>query len=189
VSLILAIPLSKAINLTSIQSTTRQIKISSIAIIVCMLALASLCITEGLLGEKLLVELRHFLPVPIFIVVTFFHVAGITRNLWLLMQQIVPSFSLQLHLHALSVTISWAVIFGITKILPKVLYTIGVGYLYAYSVILMVVALIFLLKVIPSSLNLETNNPMPIANSLTTSSCEQTPSASTNSSCNEIQHI
>lgn len=188
-ALIFSIPLSKLCKFSSIQSTTKQIKISSIVIILCMLTLASLCITEGLTGQKVIAEARHLLPVPIFIIVTFFHVAGITRNLWILMQQILPSFSLQIHLRAFSVMISWLVIFGTTKILPKILYLIGVGYLYAHGVILMVIALVFLLKIIPTTINLEANQPMPIINSLTSSSCEHTPTASQNSSCDEIQHI
>lgn len=155
----------------------------------CMLSLASLCITEGLTGQKVIAEARHLLPMPLFAIMTFFHVAGITRNLWILIQQLLPSYSLQLHLRALSVTISWLVIFGITKILPKILYLIGVGYLYAYSVILMIVALIFLLRIIPNTINLESSNPKPIINSLTSSSYEETPTASQSSSCDEIQHI
>lgn len=155
-----------------------------------MLSLALLCITEGLTGQKVIVNARHLLPVPIFVIVTFFHVAGITRNLWVLMHQLLPSFSLQLHLRAFTVTISWLVIFGITKILPKILYLIGVGYLYAYSVILMAIILIFLHKIIPTTtINLDEHNPMPIINSLTSSSCEQTPTTSQHSSCDEIQHI
>lgn len=188
-SLILSIPLSKLFKFSSIKSITKQIKISSVAIIMCMLLLASLCITEGLTGQKVIAEARHLLPIPLFVVMTFFHVAGITRNLWILIQQLLPSFSLQLQLRALSVTISWLAIFAITKILPKILYLIGAGYLYAYGVILMIVSLIFLLQIIPSTINLEANQPIPIINSLTSSSCEQTPTASPNSSCDEIQHI
>lgn len=193
-SLILSIPLSKLFKFSTIQSITKQIKISSIAIIMCMLALACLCVVEGLTGQKIIIaEVRHLLPMPLFVVMTFFHVAGITRNLWILIQQIIPSFSLQLHLRSFTVAVSWIVIFGITKILPKILYLIGVGYLYAYGVILMIVALIFLLQIIPSTINLEVNHqPMPIINSLTSSSsmsCDETPTATRNSSCNEIQHI
>jgi hypothetical protein len=159
-------------------------------IIVCMLSLASVCIAEGLTGQKILSDnIRHLLPVPIFVVVTFFHVAGITRNLWILVQQILSSFALQLHLRVFSVTLSWLVIFGITKILPQLLYQIGVGYLYAYSVILMIVIVGMLNKVIPSELNLENNEPSPIINSLTASSCEHTPSTSQNSSCDEIRNF
>lgn len=158
-------------------------------IIVCMLLLASVCIAEGLAGQKILTEIRHLLPVPIFIVVTFFHVAGITRNLWILVQQILSSFALQLHLRVFSVALSWLVIFGITKILPQLLYLIGVGYLYAYSVILMIVIVVMLNKIIPSELNLENDEPSPIINSQTSSSCEPTPTISQNSSCNEIRHL
>lgn len=158
-------------------------------IIVCMLTLASVCIAEGLAGQKILSHIRHLLPVPIFVIVTFFHVAGITRNLWILVQEILSSFALQLHLRVFSVTLSWLVIFGITKALPQLLYKIGVGYLYAYSVILMIVILLMLNKIIPSELNLEAAEPSPIINSLTSSSCEQTPETSQNSSRDEMREI
>lgn len=158
-------------------------------IIVCMLSLASVCIAEGLTGQKILTDIRHLIPVPIFVIVTFFHVTGITRNLWILVQQILSSFALQLHLRVFSVTLSWLVIFGITKVLPQLLYLIGVGYLYAYSVILMIVIIIMLNKILPSELNLENDEPSPIVNSLTSSSCEQTPTTSQNSSCNEIRQL
>lgn len=158
-------------------------------IIVCMLSLASVCIAEGLTGQKILTDIRHLLPVPIFIIVTFFHVAGITRNLWILVQQILSSFALQLHLRVFSVTLSWLVIFGITKVLPQLLYLIGVGYLYAYSVILMIIIVVMLNKIIPSELNLENDEPSPIINSRATSSCEQSPTNSQNSSCDEMRHF
>ena len=151
-----------------------------------MLLLASICITEGLSGQKIFTGIRHFLPLPIFVIVIFFHVAGITRNLWILMQQIFSSFALQMHLRIFSVTLSWLVIFGITKILPQLMYLIGVGYLYAHSVILMIVILLMLYKIIPNDLNLEVGKENGLTSS---SSCEQTPTMSQNSSCDEIRHF
>lgn len=182
--LILSIPLSKLLKFNTIRSTKKQILISSIVIIACMLSLASLCISEGIIGRKLITQARHYLPVPFFAIVTFFYVAGISRNLWLLMQQVLSSFSLQLHLRAVSTAISWLVIFTITKILPQLLYMVGVGYVYAYSVIFMLVALIFIHRIVPSDLIIEVDKAIPIANSL--SSCT---SQSQHSSFNEINQV
>jgi hypothetical protein len=125
--------------------------------------------------------------VPLYALATFFYVAGISKNLWFLMQHVLSSFSLQLHLRALSTAISWLVIFTITKILPQLLYLVGVGYFYAYSVIFMLVAMIYLQRIIPCDLSIEVDKAIPIANSLSASSC--TSSHSQHSSYNEIHHI
>lgn len=181
-TLILSIPIAKLTKFSSIRSTKKQITISSIIIIFCMTALSILCIVEGVTGTKINHILRHFVPLPIFAIVTFFHVAGITRNLWQLVQQIFSSFSLQLHLRIVCTALTWLIIFGITKVLPKLLYLVGVGYFYAYSIIFMIISLVFLQKSVPNSLNVEDDKILHASNTLSNSSYEH-------SSCPETQEV
>lgn len=161
VTLIISIPLSKVIQFQRISSTKKQIIISTVAIVLCMMLLAVLCVTEGSLGHKLEFEGRDMVPVVIFCTVAFFYVAGISRNCLLIMQQILSSYSLQLHLRTLSIAIAWFFIFAMTKLLPQLLYLVGVGYFYSYMVILTIPTLIFLCRIIPSSLNLEVCKATP----------------------------
>lgn len=151
-----------------------------------MMTLAIICITEGITGHKLKFDIRNYIPIPIFAIVTFFYVAGISRNLWLLVQQIFSSFPMQLHLRAVSTTITWLVIFAITKILPQLLYFIGVGYFYAYSVIFTIISLIYVHKIVPSTLNVEMENALPIANSLSASSCASNESHSSSDKMEKV---
>jgi hypothetical protein len=187
-ALISSIPIAKLTGFSTIRTPKRQIIISSVVIIVCMLVLAVVCIAEGISGHKMTHPARAFLPLPIFAIVTFFYVAGVSRNLWLLVQQVFSSFSLQLHLRALSTAASWLIIFAITKVLPQLLYLVGVGYFYAYSVIFMIVSLIYLNKIVPSTLSDEQDKALPIAGSLSASSCESQ-AHSSNSSRDEIREI
>ena len=159
-----------------------------------MLLLAILCITEGSIGHKLF-RGQNFVPMLLFITISFFYCAGISRNSLLIMQQILSSYSLQLHLRTLSIAVTWFFIFAITKILPQLLYLVGVGYFYCYMVIFTLLALVFLWKVLPSSLNLEIDKATPsvMERSLVASSTSSdTPSEkplSTCSSYNEVHQV
>jgi hypothetical protein len=154
-TLIFSISLSKMIRFTKITSTKKQIIFSTVAILFSMVLLAGYCILEGSIGYKLeIIGLNH-VPMVVFVAVTFFYVVGISRNCLLIIQQALTVYSLQLHLRSLSVLITWFFIFAITKILPQLLYLIGVGYFYSFMAFTTLISLIFLCKVIPSTLNLE----------------------------------
>lgn len=131
------------------------------AILFCMLVLAVFCVAEGSLGFKLDFYGLDFVPLVAFVSVAFFYVAGISRNILLIMQQILTSYSLQLHLRTLSIAVTWFFIFAMTKLLPQLLYLVGVGYFYCLMVFLTLLALIFLSRIIPTSLNLEVDRATP----------------------------
>lgn len=192
VTLIFSIPLSKLIKFSKISSTKKQIIISTVAILVCMAVLASLRIAEGSLGYKLEWKGLNHLPTAVFIIVTFFYVVGISRNSLLMMQQIFSSYSLQLHLRTLSIAVTWFFIFAFTKVLPQLLYLVGVGYFYIYMVALTMIALLFLCYILPSSLNLEvdraTPNVMETSLVISTSSSE-TPSVNPLSTCSSFNEV
>lgn len=187
-TLIISIPIAKLTRFSSIRSSKKQITISSVVIILCMSSLATMCITEGAIGLKISHIIRQFAPLPIFIIVTFFHIAGITRNLWLIVHQTFSSYPLSLHLRVMCTALSWFIIFIITNLLPRLLYSVGAGYCYAYSVIFMIISLAFLQKLEPISLYDEHDKTLHDSNTPSTSSCEF-PTKSVNSSCNEIQEI
>jgi hypothetical protein len=172
-TLIFSISLSKMIRFTKITSTKKQIIYSTVAILFCMVFLAGFCILEGSIGYKLeIIGLNH-VPMLVFVAVTFFYVVGISRNCLLIIQQALKPYSLQLHLRTLSVLITWFFIFGITKILPQLLYLVGVGYFYAFMAFATLISLLFLCKIIPSSLNFESKEKTPSemeANSIESSS-------------------
>lgn len=195
-TLILSIPLSKLLKFPSIKSIKTQLVISTIAVVLCMLMLAIFCHTEGSLGHKL-VGIR-WIPVVSFVIMTFFSVAGITRNSLLILQQILQSYSLQLHLKTFAILVTWFFIFGITKVLPELLFFVGVGYFYCYMIIFTLIALIFICKIVPETLNLEVDRATPYLMERsftisTTSSVRQisTPPLSNSSSFDEIriEHI
>lgn len=194
-TLIFSIPLSKMIGFTRISSTKRQIIVSTVAILLEMILLAGFCILEGSMGHKLeIIGLNH-VPLVVFITVTFFYVVGISRNSLLIMQQILSSYSLQLHLRTLSVAVTWFFIFAITKILPQLLYLVGVGYIFGYLAVFTLISLIFLCKIMPSSLNLEIVKATPSvmeASLVVSSASSETPSfnlPSTCSSYNEVHQV
>lgn len=190
-TLILSIPLSKLIKFSTISSTKKQVITSTIAILLCMLLLAVLCVTEGSIGHKLY-KGQNFVPMLIFITVTFFYVVGISRNSLLIMQQILSSYSLQLHLRTLSVAVTWFFIFALTKILPQLLYLVGVGYFYCYMAVLTLLALVFLCKIIPSSLNLEVDRATPSVmetSLVASSSSSDTPSVKPLSTCSSYNEV
>lgn len=196
VTLIVSVAFSKLIRFSTISSTKKQIITSTVAILLCMMVLATYCVAEGSIGHKLELKGLNQVPLVAFITVTFFYVAGISRNSLLIMQQILSSYSLQLHLRTLSVAVTWFFIFVITKILPQLLYLVGVGYFYCYMVVLTLISLIFLLCVMPSSLNLEVDKATPnvMETSLVISSASsETPSStnplSTCSSFNEVRQV
>ncbi|CRK89024.1 CLUMA_CG002519, isoform A [Clunio marinus] len=193
VTLIFSIPLSKLVKFSRITSIRKQIISSSMVILSCMAILAVFCVTEGSVGYKLNMNGVDLVPVAAFVIVTFFYVVGISRNLLLIMQQILSSYALQLHLRTLSIAVTWFFIFAMTKLLPQLLYLVGVGYFYCYMVVFALIALIFLCKIIPSSLNLEVDRATPsvMETSLVMASsvASETPSAnplSTTSSFNEV---
>lgn len=191
-TLIFSIPLSKLIGFRKISSTKRQIIVSTVAILLCMILLAGFCIIEGSIGRKLeIIGLNH-VPMVVFVTVTFFYVVGISRNSLLIMQQILSSYSLQLHLRTLSIAVTWFFIFAITKLLPQLLYLVGVGYFYAYMAVLTLISLVFLCKVIPSSLNLEIVKATPsvMESSLIVSSASsETPSFNPLSTCSSYTEV
>jgi hypothetical protein len=164
-------------------------------VLVCMVVLGIFHVTEGSMGQKLDFKGLNIVPMLTFVTVTFFYVVGILRNSLLIMQQILSSYSLQLHLRTLSITVTWFFIFAMTKILPQLLYLVGVGYFYCYMVILTLLSLVFLSKIIPSSLNLEVDKATPnvMETSLMLSSASsETPSVnplSTYSSYNEVHQV
>lgn len=160
-TLILSIPFSKAIRFTKISSTKKQIIVSTVAILLCMMVLAVFCVTEGSIGHELEFLGHNHVPMLVFTTMTFFYVVGISRNSLLIVQQILSSYSLQLHLRTLSVAVTWFFVFSITKLLPQLLYLVGVGYFYCYMVFLTLLALLFLHKIIPSSINLEVDRATP----------------------------
>lgn len=191
-TLILSIPLSKLIGFTKISSTKKQIIISTVAILLCMVLLASFCILEGFLGHKFeTIGLNH-VPMVVFVTVTFFYVVGISRNTLLIMQQILSSYSLQLHLRTLSIAVTWFSIFAITKLLPQLLYLVGVGYFYVFMAVLTLISLVFLCKIMPSSLNLEivkaTPNVMEVSLVVSSASSE-TPSFNPLSTCSSYSEV
>lgn len=194
-TLIFSIPLSKLIRFRKISSTKKQIILSTIAILLCMVLLAGFCILEGSIGRKLDFFGLNHVPMVVFVTVTFFYVVGISRNSLLIMQQILSSYSLQLHLRTLSIAVTWFFIFAITKLLPQLLYLVGVGYFYVYMAILTLISLVFLCKIMPSSLNLEIVKATPsvMETSLVVSSASsETPSfnpLSTCSSFNEVHQV
>lgn len=194
-TLIFSIPLSRLIGFRKIASTKKQIIVSTVVILLCMILLASLNIAEGSIGYKLdYVGLNH-VPMVVFVTVTFFYVVGISRNSLLMMQQILSSYSLQLHLRTLSIAVTWFFIFAITKLLPQLLYLVGVGYIYAYMAVLTLLSLVFLCKILPSSLNLEIVKATPSAmeaSLVVSSGSSETPSSnplSTCSSYNEVHQV
>ena len=158
-TLILSIPLSKLLKFPSIQSIKTQLVISTIAVVLCMLMLAIFCHTEGSLGHKL--DSMRWIPVVSFVIMTFFSVAGITRNSLLILQQILQSYSLQLHLKTFAIFVTWFFIFGITKLLPELLFFVGVGYFYCYMIVFTLIALVFICKIVPETLNLEVDRATP----------------------------
>lgn len=168
----MSIPFARFTKFSRISSTKTQLILSTWAILFCMLVLAVFCVTEGSLGYKLDFYGLDFVPLAAFITVAFFYVAGISRNILLIMQQILTSYSLQLHLRTLSIAVTWFFIFAMTKLLPQLLYLVGVGYFYCLMVVLTLLALIFLSRIIPSSLNLEVDRatPNPMVSSLVASS-------------------
>lgn len=195
-TLILSIPLSKLLKFPSIKSIKTQLVISTIAVVLCMLMLAIFCHTEGSLGHKL--DNIRWIPVVSFVIMTFFSVAGITRNSLLILQQILQSYSLQLHLKTFAILVTWFFIFGITKLLPELLFFVGVGYFYCFMIVFTLIALIFICKIVPETLNLEVDRATPYLmersyTTSTTSSVHQisTPPLSNSSSFNEIriEHI
>lgn len=194
-TLILSIPFSKAIRFTKISSTKKQIIISTVAILFSMMVLAVFCVTEGSIGHKLEFLGHNYVPMLIFTAMTFFYVVGISRNSLLIVQQILSSYSLQLHLRTLSVAVTWFFVFAMTKLLPELLYLVGVGYFYCYMVVLTLLALVFLYKIIPSSLNLEVDKATPSVMEVSivvSSISSETPSDNHPSSCslyNEIYEV
>lgn len=195
-TLILSIPLSKLLKFPSIKSIKTQLVISTTAVVLCMLMLAIFCHTEGSLGHKL--DGIRWIPVVSFVIMTFFSVAGITRNSLLILQQILQSYSLQLHLKTFAILVTWFFIFGITKLLPELLFFVGVGYFYCFMIVFTLIALIFICKIVPETLNLEVDRATPylMEQSFTissTSSVHQipTPPLSSLSSLDEIriEHI
>lgn len=192
VTLIFSIPLSKVIKFQKISSTKRQITISTLAILVSMVLLAAFCITEASIGSKFQFRGHNFVPMAIFVAMTFFYVVGISRNSLLIMQQILSSYSLQLNLRALSVAVTWFFIFAFTKLLPQLLYLVGVGYLYCYMALLTLISLVFLCKIMPSSLNLEVDKATPnvMETSLVVSSASsETPSDNPLSTCSSFNEV
>jgi hypothetical protein len=191
VTLILSIPFSKLIRFSKISSTKKQIMTSTTAILLCMIVLATFSVTEGFIGYKLEFKGLNHVPMVVFSVVTFFYVVGISRNSLLIMQQILSSYSLQLHLRTLSVAVTWFFIFAITKLLPQLLYLVGVGYFYVYMAILTFISLIFLWRVMPTSLNLEVDKATPnlMETSLASSETPSVNPLSTCSSFNEFHQV
>lgn len=191
-TLIFSIPLSKLIGFSRISSTKKQIIVSTVAILLCMILLASFCILEGSIGHKLdIVGLNH-VPMVVFITVTFFYVVGISRNSLLIMQQILTSYSLQLHLRTLSIAVTWFFIFAITKLLPQLLYLVGVGYFYMFMGILTLISLVFLCKIMPSSLNLEIVKATPSVmetSVVVSSTSSETPSFNPLSTCSSYNEV
>lgn len=193
VTLIVSIPLARMFKFSRISSTKKQLIISTIAILFCMSVLAAYCVAEGFLGHKLDFHGHDLVPLVAFITVAFFYVAGISRNILLIMQQILSSYSLQLHLRTLSIAVTWFFIFAMTKLLPQLLFLVGVGYFYCYMVLLTLLALLFLVKIIPSSLNLEvdraTPNSLVISVGISSSSSSEVPSADPPSSCSSYNEV
>lgn len=163
------------------------------AIVVSMFVLGTMCVVEGSIGQRLDFIGHDIVPLVVFVTVTFFYVVGISRNSLLIVQQILSSYSLQLHLRTLSIAVTWFFIFAITKLLPQLLYLVGVGYFYCYMVLLTLPAMLFLCKIIPSSLNLEVDKATPnVMETSLVASCtsSDTPSVdplSTSSSSNEVR--
>lgn len=192
-TLVLGIPLSRIIGFRRIATTKRQIIFSTCVILFCMLAFAVFRITEGSLGHKLEYIPRLTFVVMTFIVMTFFNLVGISRNSMLIVQHVLTSYSLQLHLKTTSIAVTWIFIFIITKLLPRALFLVGDGYFFCYMAIIVLIALVFLYKCMPSSFNLD---PEIIAKcametSIFSSISIETPSTnhlSESSSQNEIHH-
>lgn len=120
-----------------------------------MIALGAYCICEGSMGHRFEIFGINHIPMLIFIVMTFFHIVGISRNSLLIVQHVLTSYSLQLHLRTVTIALTWIFVFIITKILPQMLYHVGVGYFYCFMAIIVLVALIFLCKIMPSTFNLD----------------------------------
>jgi hypothetical protein len=120
-----------------------------------MLALAVFRITEGSVGYRIEFTGLVHIPMLTFIVMTFCNLVGISRNSLLIVQHVLTSYSLQMHLRTLSIAVTWIFIFIITKLLPQTLYLVGVGYFYCYMAIIVLIALVFLCKIMPSSFNLD----------------------------------
>lgn len=191
-TLILSIPFSKLIKFSKISSTKKQLIISTVAILFCMSVLAAFSVAEGFLGHKMEFYGHNLVPLTAFITVAFFYVAGISRNILLIMQQILSSYSLQLHLRTLSIAVTWFFIFAMTKLLPQLLYLVGVGYFYCYMVVLTLLALVFLMKIIPSSLNLEVDKATPCLMEVSIMASSVSSEPSVNPSCpseNEIGDV
>lgn len=192
VTLILSIPISKLIRFSKIQSTKTQIIISTLAIAASMMVLGALCVVEGSIGHRLDFIGHDVVPLVVFVTVTFFYVVGISRSSLLIVQQILSSYPLQLHLRTLSIAVTWFFIFAITKILPQLLYLVGVGYFYCFMVVLTLPALIFLCKIIPSSLNLEVDRATPSVmetSFVATSASSETPSVNPLSTCSSYNEV
>jgi hypothetical protein len=191
-TLIFSIPLSKLIRFTKISSTKKQLIVSTIAILFCMVVLAAFCVTESSIGHKFDLQGLNLVPMLAFITVTFFYVVGISRNSLLIMQQILSSYSLQLHLRTLCIAVTWFFIFAITKLLPQLLFLVGVGYFYCYMATLTLLSLIFLCKIIPSSLNLEVDKATPSVMETSvelSQSSSKTPSVNPLSTCSSLNEV
>jgi hypothetical protein len=191
-TLILSIPVSKLTRFSRISSTKKQIIISTIVILLCMVLLAILCVTEASIGHKLELKGLNHVPMAVFVTVTFFYVVGIYRNSLLIMQQILSSYSLQLHLRTLSIAVTWFFIFAITKVLPQLLYLVGVGYFYCYMTTLTLIALIFLIKVMPSTFNLEVDKATPNemeASLVISCATSENPSVNPLSTCSSFNEV
>lgn len=118
-----------------------------------LVSLALFCHTEGFMGQSL----KNFQCIPLvcFLMMSFFYVAGISRNTLLILHQIIECYSLQLLLKNCSVGMVWLFIFGITKVIPDLLDYIGVGYFYCYMILFTTCALVFVIKTVPDDMHFQ----------------------------------
>lgn len=165
----MSIPASRFLRFRRISTTKRQIVVSTLVILFCMTALAAYSITEGSMGHRIEFWGANHIPMLLFIVMTFFHIVGISRNSLLIVQHVLTSYSLQLHLRTTTIAVTWIFVFIITKLLPQTLYHVGVGYFYGFMSIIVLLALIFLRKIMPSSFNLDLHEGITARNPMETS--------------------
>lgn len=130
-----------------------QIIISTLFVLLSLVSLALFCHTEGFMGQSL--KKFRFIPLVSFLMMSFFYVAGISRNTLLILHQVIECYSLQLLLKNCSVGVVWFFIFGITKIIPELLYLIGVGYFYCLMIIFTICALVFIVTTVPNEMEFE----------------------------------
>lgn len=90
-------------------------------------------------------------PLILLGIIYFFFAIGPFRLTWHFVKKVIPAES-YLCLRSLLVAFSWSAMFGITRILPRLIDTIGIGWIFCHMSIMALFAVIFVRIFVPEQL-------------------------------------